>query len=99
MTNKSIYLVAQYLKKPRDPKATNQKNYWINEENARWDELVEFHTRIKDESKFNVVLDLVNQKVVKNNMSDNYSWEQLSDYFYSRYSQEIVRAVNRYSSP
>lgn len=97
--NKSIFLAAKYIQKAKYPKKTNQKGYWKNPDNIQWDELVSFDQKIKREQDYNVILDLVNQKVIKNNMSDNYSWEQLSDYYYSRYPQEIVNAINRYSSP
>ena len=96
MTSNHLYLAAKYIRKPKYPDQTHKKGYWDNPDNARWDEVLEFHTRIRDETKYNIIIDLVDQKVIKNGLSDNYSWEQLSQYYFDRYPQEIMNAIQKY---
>lgn len=91
------YLLARYLQKPRDPKQTNQAGYMLDQRNVRYDEDVVFSVGLKskDQVEYQIILNIDQQQVVKNNIGENQDWNSIWGYFSSHYGGEIVRYLNR----
>jgi hypothetical protein len=94
---KNRYMLIQYIQKAKYPEKTHQKGYWSDPENYQWDEMVEFSFGLKrrDEQKFSVILDLDDQIVVKNGMSQEKSFEALIQYFGEHYMEQIKRYLTQ----
>lgn len=91
---KSIYLVAQYFKKPRDPKQSHVKGYMSNPENIRWDEKVDITRGLKNKDiNCQVVINLSDKVVEKNTFGDNKDFDSMFEYFFTGYSQYITTVM------
>ena len=95
MANLNIYLVAQYVAKPKDPRQTAQPGYMTNPDNIEWDERVYITRGLRDkDTEMNVVLNLTEQKIVKNSFNTNKTFEEIFAHFYDSYPEYINDSVN-----
>lgn len=87
---KPKYLVITHMHKPRQPKMTHLKDYMSMEVNRVIDEQAEFVTSLKNRHIVNasVIIDLVNQKLVKNRF-DEKTYEELYEHFYAAYKDRV----------
>jgi len=90
-----MYLLAKYLKNPRNPKMTHIKGYMLNKENYTLDESVKFsrNLRNKDLIDHNVVINIFQQRIEKCNVEDmqNLEYDQMFAYFYQNYQTYFDR--------
>lgn len=89
MKQKSIYLLAQYISKPKDPHMTRIPGYITNPENLSYDEAVSFTVGLKDRDiiKSNVILNISEGMVVRNTFNSGKSYDELFDYFNEAYPE------------
>lgn len=82
-----MYLTGIYFKKPKDPKRTREKGYMLSDTNFSFEESLNICKRLKprDHAGCQVILDLVNKKVVKNNFNNNFDFESLLLYYQQGY--------------
>lgn len=96
---KPIYLVAYYFQKPQARVKTQLPGWMKNVENISWDEQVALTKNLKnrDLSQGKVILDLVNQRIVKNGWGDKNSFDELYRYYegnYPQYTKDIMAQIN-----
>ena len=95
MANLNIYLVAQYVAKPKNPKLTAQPGYMTNPDNIEWDERMYITRGVRDkDTEMNVVLNLTEQKIVKNSFNTAATFEEIFAHFYEAYGDYIDDSVN-----
>lgn len=102
--NKSKYLVARYVLRPKRPSVTVQKGWQNNPGNLSWDEQVGFFDKVKDKDLANwqVILDLTNQRVIKSQSPSNYDgslftdrdYSKLFDHFKEHYGDQINKFLD-----
>ncbi len=96
----SIYLVAYYFQKPSNNRVKTQLAGWMkNNNNVSWDEQVAItkNLRNRDISTAKIILDMRNQRVVKNGWGTSQSFDDFYDYFnksYPQYTKEVMEQVN-----
>jgi hypothetical protein len=92
---KSIYLIANYTIKPKNPKRTHEKEYMSNANNFQYDEQVVIAKKIKpkDEQYAKIILDLVDKKVKRNGFRSENNFEDLMNYFFKGYEQYIATVL------
>lgn len=91
---KSIYLVAQYMMKPRDHVNTSVKGWMDNPDNIRYDENVQISKQLRTKDlNAQVVLDLSNKKVEKNAFHTNKTFDEIFEYFFVNYNQYVVQVM------
>lgn len=91
---KNIYLVAQYYKKPRDPRKTHVAGYMSDPENIRWDEKVDISRGLKNKDiNCQVIVNLSTKTVEKNTFGDNKDFDSMFEYFFAGYSQYITTVM------
>lgn len=96
----SIYLVAYYFQKPSNNRVKTQLAGWMkNSNNVSWDEQVAItkNLRNRDISTAKIILDMRNQRVVKNGWGTSQSFDDFYDYFnksYPQYTKEVMEQVN-----
>ncbi len=94
MSNTSIYLIANYTALPKDPSKTKIAGYITNPENVVYDELVYVRKGLRDkDTKNSVILDLTDEKIVKNIFNVDKTYSELFEYFYSGYTEYINNCV------
>jgi hypothetical protein len=86
---KSLYVVASYAKKPRNPKLTAKPGYMANETNIAYDEKVQIVAKVKskDLTMCQVILDMGAKKVIKNSFRSEKSYDELIKYYTDNYDQ------------
>ena len=95
MSNLNIYLVAQYVARPKDPNMTSQAGYMSNPDNIQWDERMYITRGIRDkDAKNNVILNLTEEKIVKNSFNNGKDFGELFKYFYDAYPEYINDSIN-----
>lgn len=96
MGNKSIYLIAKYTGRPKDPSQTAKAGYINNPENVEYEEQVYVTRGLRDKDLQNqVVLNLTEEKIVKNTFKSGATFEQAFTHFYEGYSEYINDCVNQ----
>lgn len=96
MANLNIYLVAQYVARPKDPSQTAQQGYMANPDNIEWDERVYITRGLRDkDTQNNVILNLTEQKIVKNSFNTAATFEQVFEHFYQGFGDYIDDSVNQ----
>lgn len=95
MADLSIYLIAKYTGMPKDPRQTSKPGYMLNPENIHYDEQVYITRglRQKDLEK-QVVLNLTEQKIVKNIFNPGKTFEEVFTHFYEGYAEYISDCVD-----
>ena len=96
MRNRSIYLVAKYTGLPKDPKRTHEKGYITNPDNVTYDEQVYITRGLRDQDvKNQVVLNLTEEKIVKNIFRNGEDFNQILEHFVDGYGDYINDCVNK----
>jgi len=92
----NIYLVAQYVAKPKNPRQSSQPGYMSNPDNIQWDERMYISQGLrKKDHQMNVILDLTEEKIIKNSFNSGKSFEEVFKYFYEAYGDYIDDSVNK----
>ena len=92
----NIYLVAQYVAKPKDKKLSSQTGYMANPDNIQWDERMYVSQGLrKKDHEMNVILDLTEEKIIKNSFNTGKTFEEVFKYFYEAYGDYINDSVNK----
>jgi hypothetical protein len=92
MKKQSIYLVANYIAKPKNPAKTHIPGYMKDPVNIRYDEQVHISTRLrpKDITSAKVIMNLSNKVVQVNNFNNNKNFNELFKYFFKGYHKYIT---------
>jgi len=89
---KNLYLVAYYFKKPHSPRVRTNVAGWQQVSGSTvFDEQVQLTNRLRnrDLTMAAVILDLIEQKVIRNGYHSQGSYQQLYDYYYKEYAKEL----------
>lgn len=96
MADKNIYLVASYVARPKNPMMTAQKGYMSNPDNVHWDEQVFIAKGMRDKYlRSHVVINLTEEKVVKNSFRNEQSFDDIFKHFYEGYAEYIDESVKK----
>ena len=96
MRNQNIYLIARYVALPKDPKQTSKAGYMTNPDNIRYDEQLTIARGMKDKYlKNQVVLDLTEEKIVKNSFKSGSSFEELFGHYLDAYNSYITESIDK----
>ncbi len=97
MNNKSIYLVATYIMKPKDHVNTSKKGWMDDPANLRYDEKVEITRGIKnrDRASANVILDLGQLKIERNNFQTGRSFDEIFRYYFTNYNKYLIPVMGQ----
>lgn len=91
-----MYIVARYPQTIRNPKDSSKHN--IGKNHAAWQNNEEVfcrkNLRTKDHTEASVILDVANEKVLKNRFNENMNFAELYAYYLSNYSNYINEWVN-----
>ena len=94
MAKLDIYLLATYVARPRNPRQTSRAGYITNPDNMQYDENLEIVRGWRDKYlKYSVVLDLTNEKVIKNSFHNNKTFEELFTHYYEGFGEYIEQMV------
>jgi hypothetical protein len=95
MKKQNIYLVAQYLTKPRDPRKTHVPGYMKDPANVQYDEQVQVSTRLRkqDLATAKVIMNLTEKKVEQNRFNGNQDFNDLFKYFFKGYHKYITEVM------
>ena len=95
MIPKKVYIVAKYSMKPRRPDQTFRPGYVKGEGNMQWDEHVDVTVGLKnrDLSMAQIIINISEQKVVKNSYGGDKSFMELFQYFYTSSPHELSQAL------
>jgi hypothetical protein len=96
LANLNIYLVAQYVARPKDPKQTARPGYMSDPDNIEWDERMYITRGLRDsDAKNNVILNLTEEKIVKNSFNSGKNFEEVFKYFCDTYPEYINDSINK----
>ena len=88
--------MAQYVAKPKNPRQSSQPGYMSNPDNIQWDERMYISQGLrKKDHQMNVILDLTEEKIIKNSFNSGKSFEEVFKYFYEAYGDYIDDSVNK----
>lgn len=95
MKKQNIYLVANYLTKPKDPRRTHVPGYMKDPANIRYDEQVQVSTRLRrqDLVTAKVIMNLSNKTVDQNSFNGNKNFNDLFKYFFKGYHKYITEVM------
>jgi hypothetical protein len=95
LANLNIYLLATYIARPRNPRQTSRAGYITNPDNIQYDENLEIVRGWRDRYlKYSVVLDLTNERVIKNSFHNSKTFEELFAHYHEGFSEYIEQTVN-----
>ena len=95
MRNKNIYIVANYVARPKNPRLTAQPGYMSDPSNIQYDENLSIVRGFRDQYlKSHVVLDLTEERVIKNSFTPGKTFEELFTHFYEGFGEYIEQTVN-----
>ena len=92
MKTKSIYLVAHYVTRPKNPKMTHIPGYMKDPANHQYDEQVQVSTRLrpKDITGAKIIMNLSEKQVQTNSFNGNKNFNELFKYFFKGYHKYIT---------
>lgn len=95
MKKQSIYLIANYIAKPRNPRKTHVAGYMKDPNNVQYDEQVQISTRLrpKDITTAKILINLSDKIVLQNNFNDNKDFKELFKYFFKGYNKYITEVM------
>lgn len=95
MKKQSIYLIANYIAKPRNPHKTHVAGYMKNPDNVQYDEQVQISTRLrpKDITTAKIIINLSEKVVQQNNFNQNKDFKELFKYFFKGYHKYITEVM------
>lgn len=95
MANLDIYLLATYVARPKNPRQTSRAGYITDPTNIQYDENLEIVRGWRDRYlKYTVVLDLTNERVVKNSFQTGKTFDELFAHYYEGFGEYIEQTVN-----
>ena len=95
MANLHIYLLATYVAKPKNPRQTSRAGYMQDPNNIQYDENVAIVRGWRDRyMQQSVVLDLTNERVVKNSFTPGKTFEELFAHYHEGFGEYIEQTVN-----
>ena len=93
---KSIYLVAHYVTKPKNPKMTHIPGYMKDPANHQYDEQVAIQSRLKpNDVNAKIVMNLVTKKVETNRFNNNKDFNELFKYFFKGYHKYVTEIMSK----
>lgn len=96
MADLNIYLIAKYTGRPKDPRQTAKAGYMLNPENIHYDEQVYVSRGLKSKDLQNqVILNLTEEKIVKNNFNLGQNFEEIFSHYYDAYPDYINDSINQ----
>jgi hypothetical protein len=97
MKKQNIYLVANYVGKPRDPRKTHVPGYMKDPANIQFDEQVQVSTRLRkqDLTMSKVIMNLSDKTVDKNSFNGNKNFDELFKYFFKGYHKYITQVMTK----
>lgn len=97
MKKSNIYLVAQYVTKPRDPRKTHIPGYMKDPANHQFDERVQISTRLRSQDTLTakVIMNLSEKKVEKNSFNGNKDFNELFKYFFKGYHKYVTEVMTK----
>ena len=94
--SKRFYIIAKYPQTLRDPRMSHRPGLAAN--HAAWQNNEEVkcakNIKTKDITEASVILDVAQQKVVKNRFGNDRSFEELYQYYMSNYADYINSWLN-----
>ena len=95
MSNLNIYLIANYVARPKNPRQTSQPGYMKDPNNIQYDEQVFIARGFRDRYLQNsIVLDLSEERVIKNSFTPGKSFNELFSHFHEGFGEYIEQTVN-----
>ena len=95
MANLNIYLLAIYVARPKNPRQTSRAGYITDPNNVQYDENLEIVRGWRDRyMKYSVVLDLTNEKIVKNSFRTEKTFDDLFAHYHEGFGEYIEQTVN-----
>ncbi len=95
MSNLNIYLIANYVARPKNPRQTSQPGYMKDPNNIQYDEQVFIARGFRDRYLQNsIVLDLSEERVIKNSFTSGKSFNELFSHFHEGFGEYIEQTVN-----
>ena len=95
MSNLNIYLIANYVARPKNPGQTSQPGYMKDPNNIQYDEQVFIARGFRDRYLQNsIVLDLSEERVIKNSFTPGKSFNELFSHFHEGFGEYIEQTVN-----
>lgn len=96
MTNNNIYLIAKYTGRPVDPTQTFRPGYMKDSNNIQYDEQLYISRGLRDKDlKNQVILNLTEEKIVKNTFKPGSNFEEIFTHYYEGYAEYINDCVNQ----
>ena len=96
MKKQTIYLVAHYTTKPRDPRKTHIPGYMKDPANHQYDEQVAIQTKLKpNDVNAKIVMNLGNKTVESNKFNDNRDFNELFKYFFKGYHKYVTEIMSK----
>jgi hypothetical protein len=97
MKKQSIYLIANYVAKPRNPRKTHVPGYMKDPANVQYDEQVQISTRLrnKDIQTAKIIIDLTNKVVQQNSFNNNRDFKELFKYFFKGYHKYVTEVMSK----
>jgi hypothetical protein len=97
MKKQSIYLIANYVTKPRDPRRTHIPGYMKDPANVQYDEQVQISNKLrsKDIQTAKIIVDLTNKQVQQNSFNNNKDFKELFKYFFKGYHKYITEVMTK----
>ena len=96
MADLSIYLIAKYTGMPKDPSQTAKPGYMKDPNNVEYDEQVYISRGLRDKDlKNQVVLNLTEEKIVKNNFNPGKNFSEIFTHYYDSYAEYIDDCINQ----
>jgi hypothetical protein len=90
-----IYLLATYVARPKNPRQTSRAGYITNPDNIQYDENLEIVRGWRDRYiKYSVVLDLTNERVIKNSFLKEKTFEELFKQYHEGFGEYIEQTVD-----
>jgi len=90
-----IYLLAIYVARPKNPRQTSRAGYITDPDNIQYDENLEIVRGWRDRYiKYSVVLDLTNERVIKNSFLKEKTFEELFKHYHEGFGEYIEQTVN-----
>jgi hypothetical protein len=81
--------------RPKNPRQTSRAGYITDPNNIQYDENLEIVRGWRDRYlKYSVVLDLTNEKVVKNSFHNDKTFDELFAHYHEGFSEYIEQTVN-----
>jgi hypothetical protein len=95
MKKQSIYLIANYIAKPRNPRKTHVPGYLKDPNNVQYDEQVQISTRLrtKDITTAKIIINLSDKTVQQNSFNGNKDFKELFKYFFKGYNKYITEVM------